>query len=212
LSSVKVNGEETKDRAHTAVDEPNPQDDYGKSKWLAEQALAQVSSETGLQTAVVRSPLVYGPGVRANFLRLMQWVDRDLPLPLASIHNKRSLVSVWNLCDLLIRTLEHPAASGRTWLVSDGCDLSTPEIIRYIGNAMAKRPRLLPVPVGFLRLAGVLAGRSAEMARLCGSLVVDTSETRRALGWSPPVTVADSLSRTVEWFRSRHTSPFDVAR
>jgi nucleoside-diphosphate-sugar epimerase len=207
LSSIKVNGEETRGRAYTATDEPSPRDAYGMSKWLAEQAVAKVGTATGMPWVIVRSPLVYGPNVRANFLRLMRWVDREWPLPLGAIHNSRSLVSIWNLCDLLHQVSKHPAAPGNIWMVSDGEELSTPELIRRIGAAMDRRVRLLPVPASLLQLIGGLSGRKAEFARLCGSLAVDISLTRRELGWSPPVTVDEAIARTVEWYSSFAMQP-----
>lgn len=200
LSSVKVNGEETAERSYSAADEPRPQDAYGNSKWCAERHLHEVAASSALECAIVRPPLVYGPGVRANFLRLMRWVDRELPLPLAAIHNKRSLVSVWNLCDLLRYLLTHPAAPGRTWMVCDDEDLSTPALIRRIGRAMDRRVRLLALPPSLLHLAGGIIGKRAEIARLCGSLAVDMTATRHELGWSPPMTVDESLAHTVGWY------------
>lgn len=202
LSSIKVNGEETTGHAFTPLDEPRPQDAYGMSKWLGEKSLMEVTARTAMRAVIVRSPLVYGPGVRANFLRLLRWVDKEWPLPLGAIGNRRSLVSIWNLCDLLVQLLKSPSAPGRTWMVSDGEDLSTPELVRRIGKAMGRRVTLLPVPVGLLHLLGGLAGRKAEVARLCGSLAIDISQTRRELGWSPPVTVDEALSRTVDWYLS----------
>jgi nucleoside-diphosphate-sugar epimerase len=206
LSSIKVNGEQTMGRAFAATDEPGPQDAYGVSKWLGEQAVRRIGAATGMETVVVRSPLVYGPNVRANFLRLMRWVDKERPLPLGAVENSRSLVSIWNLCDLLLHVSTHSAAPGRTWMVSDGEDLSTPELIRRIGAAMDRRVRLLPVPAGLLQLAGALLGRRAEIGRLCGSLAVDITETRRELDWSPPTTVDEAIARTVEWYSSSRTS------
>jgi UDP-glucose 4-epimerase len=197
LSSVKVNGEETTGHAYSAQDEPQPQDAYGTSKWLAEKHLAEVAGGTGMEAVVVRSPLVSGPGVRANFLRLLRWVDKEWPLPLGAIRNRRSLVSVWNLCDLLVLLLEHPLAPGRTWMVSDGEDVSTPDLIQRLGIAMSRRVRLLPVPMSLLRLLGRMTGREAEMARLCGSLLIDIGHTRRDLKWVPPVKLDEGLARTV---------------
>jgi UDP-glucose 4-epimerase len=153
-----------------------------------------------MQVAVVRSPLVYGPGVKANFLRLLRWVDRGRPLPLASIHNRRSMVSVWNLCDLVARTLTHPAAGGRVWMVSDGEDLSTPELLLRVAGAMQRRARLFAIPPGLLRTAGTLCGLGAAVARLCDSLTVDISATRSALEWSPPLSVEEGIARTVSWY------------
>jgi nucleoside-diphosphate-sugar epimerase len=200
LSSIKVNGEETPARAYTSADEPHPQDDYGLSKRRAEQHVAATAEHTGMEAVIVRPPLVYGPGVRANFLRLLRWVDHGWPLPLGAVRNARSLVNVWNLCDFLLLVLKHPDAPGRTWLVSDGEDLSTPDLIRRIGTAMGRRVRLPPVPVAFLQLSAALVGRRGELARLCGSLAVDITQTRTQLGWSPCVSVDEALARTVAWY------------
>jgi nucleoside-diphosphate-sugar epimerase len=199
LSSIKVNGEESA-RPYTSADDPAPRNQYGESKHLGEVALHDVSSATGLQVAIVRPPLVYGPEVRANFLRLLRWVDAQWPLPLGAVDNRRSLVNIWNLTDLIVRVLVHPSAAGRTWLVSDGHDLSTPELIRCIARAMARRARLLPVPTSLLYLAGAMSGRRDEVSRLCGSLTVDIAATRSQLDWNPPVTVEDAIARTVRWY------------
>jgi nucleoside-diphosphate-sugar epimerase len=201
LSSVKVNGDGA-DGPYRANDEPRPQDAYAESKLLGEQYAFQAGATGGMDVAVVRSPLVYGPGVRANFLRLMQWVYRGRPLPLGSVDNRRSLVSVWNLCDLLARVLASPRAAGNTWMVSDGEDLSTPELVRRIGKCMSRRVHLLRVPVPLLQVGGALIGRTKEISRLCGSLVVDMSRTRDELRWSPVVSVDEALARTCAWFVS----------
>ena len=200
VSSIKVNGEGPTVQPYTAQDEPHPEDVYGRSKWLGEQLLLEATAGAALEAAIVRPPLVYGPGVRANFLRLLQWVERGWPIPLGAVRNRRSLVGVWNLSDLLLRLLTHPAAPGRVWLVSDGEDRSTPELIRDIGRAMGRRVRLLPAPLGLLRLAAILSGRTTELRRLCGSLQVDMTSTCRELGWAPPVTVQEGLARTVRWY------------
>ncbi len=203
LSSVKVNGEETTGRAaFSANDEPQPRDAYGVSKWLGEKHLADVADCAAMETATVRSPLVYGPGVGANFLRLLRWVDKGFPLPLGAVDNRRSLVSIWNLCDLLQRLLQAPVPSGRTWMVSDGEALSTPELVRRMGRAMDRRVRLLPVPPKLLHLLGTMMRRQAEMARLCGSLVIDAAQTRADLQWSAPIPIDEALARTVLWYRS----------
>lgn len=199
LSSIKVNGEETQRGAYSHLDPPQPLDPYGVSKWRAEQSLRVVAND-GLSYAIVRPPLVYGPGVRANFWRLMRWVDKGLPLPLGAVANQRSLVSIWNLCDLLQRLLGPTVPSGRVWMVSDGEDLSTPALIRRIARAMNKSITLPPVPAGWLVAAGKLLGRGDEVRRLCGSLQVDITATRNELDWSPPVSVDESLRRTVDWY------------
>lgn len=201
LSSIKVNGEESPARAYTAADEPHPQNAYGLSKWRAEQHVAAAAAHTGVQAVIVRPPLVYGPGVRANFLRLLRWVDHGWPLPFGAVRNARSLINVWNLCDFLLLVLKHPSAPGRTWLVSDGEDLSTPDLIRRIGTAMSRRVQLPSLPASFLQLSAGLVGRRSEIARLCGSLTVDITQTRAQLGWSPCVPVDEALARTVAWYR-----------
>jgi nucleoside-diphosphate-sugar epimerase len=202
LSTVKVNGERTTELPYRPADRPEPVDAYARSKWLGELAVTEAAAPAGMEATIVRSPLVYGPGVRANFLRLMQWIDRRWLLPLGAIKNQRSLVSVWNLCDLLVSILTNPAASGKTLMVSDGEALSTPELIRRIGRAMNRRPRLLQVPVGVLRSCAALAGRAQEMERLCDSLVIDISRTREELDWSPPLPVDEALTRTAAWYFS----------
>jgi nucleoside-diphosphate-sugar epimerase len=204
LSSIKANGEETHGRPYRPDDDPAPRDPYGSSKLQGERFLWEVAAESTLQAVVVRPPLVYGPGVRANFLRLMRWIERGVPLPFGAIHNQRSLVCVWNLCSLLLLALDSPAAPGRVWMVSDADDLSTPELIRRIGRAMQCRVLLLPVPEGLLAAGGAVLGRKAEVMRLTGSLVVDIGRTRTELGWSPAVTVDEALTRTVRWYREQY--------
>jgi len=199
LSSAKVNGEEMEGRAYTAADEPHPQDLYARSKWLAEQALHDIAATTKMEIAIVRPPLVYGPRVRANFLHLMQWIDAQRPLPLGAVNNRRSLISSWNLCDLILNLLHNPAARG-TWLASDGDDLSTPELVRRIAAAMQRRARLVPLPVKVLRMLGKLSGHSTAVSRLCGSLALDIGATRTVLGWSPPLSVDEGLARTAAWY------------
>jgi nucleoside-diphosphate-sugar epimerase len=199
VSSVKVNGEATHGTdAFREDDRPAPLDPYGTSKWEAEQALRGVA---GLETVVVRPPLVYGPGVRANFLRMVQSVARGLPLPVGAVNNRRSLVFVGNLADALRACALHPRAAGETFLVSDGADLSTPELVRAIARHLDRPARLVPFPVPLLRLAGRAAGRGAQVDRLCGSLVVDGSRIRGLLDWRPPFTADQGLAETARWFR-----------
>lgn len=196
LSTVKVHGESTSPgRPWNANDEARPQDAYSRSKWEAEQSLWNEAAGSGLEVVVVRPPLVYGPGVRANMERLRRWVAQGLPIPLGSVDNRRSLVAVDNLVDLLARCIEHADAPGHSFLVSDGQDLSTPELVCAMASAMGRPARLLPVPPACLRLAGWLTARSAEVERLVGSLVVDPGPTHTTLGWQPPVTVAQGLNR-----------------
>jgi len=200
LSSVKVNGEETGERIYRADDPPAPSDAYARSKLQAEQVLFEIAAGR-FEAVAVRPPLVYGSGVGANFLRLLRWVQRGVPLPFGSIGNSRSLVSVWNLCDFLKLLLVAPAA-GRTWMISDGEDLSTPELIRRIARAMDRSVTLPRIPVSLLRVLGGLSGRRAEVARLCGSLRVDSAPARNTLGWVAPFTVDRALERTVQWLRT----------
>jgi nucleoside-diphosphate-sugar epimerase len=198
LSSMKVNGESTGGLPRFARDdEPRPEDAYGLSKWEAEQGLWEIASQTGMEVVVVRPPLVYGPGVKGNFARLLDLVRSGVPLPLASVNNCRSFIGLDNLVDLLIRCVDHPKAAGQTLLVSDGQDLSTPELLRMIANAMGRPARLFSVPVPLLRLAGRVVGRLNEVDRLVGSLRVDSSATRELLGWTPPVGVEEGIRRMV---------------
>lgn len=199
LSSIKVNGEES-EAPFTEQDIPRPGDPYGVSKWEAEQALAAVSSKTGMETVVVRSPLVYGPGVGGNFLSLLKLIRAGLPMPLGSVRNRRSLIYRENLVDGLIACLREPRAAGQTYLMSDGEDLSTPELIRRIASRMGQGVRLWPVPVTLLRAGGVLVGQRGVVARLTGSLQLDASKIRRELGWSPPLSVDRGIEKTVAWF------------
>jgi nucleoside-diphosphate-sugar epimerase len=202
LSSIKVNGEESGELPFDADCTPAPQDAYGKSKLAAELAIRTAATVRGMEFAIVRPPLVYGPGVQANFLRLMQWVDHERFLPLAAVENQRSLVSVWNLSELILILLRHRSANGKVWLVADDETLSTPELIRRLATALHRRARLLAVPVRLLRFAAAIAGREREISRLCGSLAVDCSRTREMLGWRPTVTVDEGLARTAAWYRS----------
>lgn len=203
VSSIKVNGEMTQQAPFRASDVPAPQDAYGQSKLEAELALQKISRETGLEVVIVRPPLVYGPGVGANFLRLMQLVKKGIPLPLGAIRNFRSLVALDNLVDLLIACVDHPAAVGRTFLVSDDHDVSTPELVRMLATAMGRRARLMPVPVECLRAGAVLLGKSAAADRLLGSLQVDIGNTRSVLEWEPVVSTEEAIGATVAHFLSR---------
>ena len=201
MSSVKVNGESTTiDSPFTSQDIPNPQDPYGRSKTQAEQVLWNVASTCELEGVVIRPPLVYGPGVRANFASLIGIVNRGIPLPLGSIHNKRSFVAIDNLIDCVATALQSSNAAGQTFLVSDGQDLSTPELIRAIASSLHKSPMLIPIPTALLKLAATTAGKRNAYDRLCGSLTVDIALTKQKLSWTPPFTVQDSLQRTVDAF------------
>jgi len=201
MSSVKVNGESTTiNSPFTAQDIPNPQDPYGRSKTQAEQALWKVTAMSGLEGVVIRPPLVYGPGVRANFASLIGIVNRGIPLPLGSIQNRRSFVSLDNLVDLISTTVQSPNAAGNTFLVSDGHDLSTPDLIRSIASVLHKSPMLFPFPSALLKLAATATGKRSAYDRLCGSLTVDIALTKQKLSWTPPFAVQDSLQRTVDAF------------
>lgn len=199
-SSVKAVGEGGT-RPYSETSAVNPTDPYGMSKLEAEQAVQAIGKQTGIETVILRLPLVYGPGVRANFFRLMQLVDRGLPLPLASVGNRRSMIFLGNLVDALRMCLSHKNAAGQIFMVSDGDDLSTPDLIRRIATAMGKKACLVKCPPGLLRIAGSLAGKGPEARRLIGSLSVDSHRIQNELGWTPPYTVEQGLARTVAWYR-----------
>jgi len=199
ISSIKVNGEATvNERAFFASDKPAPEDAYGLSKWEAEQGLMQLAVETEMEVVIIRPPLVYGPGVKGNFASMIKLVEKGLPLPLGAIYNKRSLVGIDNLVDLIIRCMDHPAAANQVFLAGDGEDLSTTELLRGVGNAMGKPARLIPVPAGLLQFGATLLGRKAMAQRLLGSLQVDISKTCELLDWKPPYTVEEGLRRCFE--------------
>lgn len=204
ISSIKVNGEGTRLGApYTAEDVPAPCDPYGVSKMEAEQQLRLLAEKTGMEVVIVRPVLVYGPGVKANFRSMMKWLNKGILLPLGAIHNQRSLVALDNLIDLIMVCLNHSSAANQTFLVSDGCDMSTSELLKRMGSALGKPARLIPVPAFLLRLAAVMIGRKVIGQRLCGSLQVDIGKTRRMLGWTPPSTVACALRKTAESFQRR---------
>ncbi len=199
VSSIKVNGETTQPgQPYIADDVPSPLDPYGVSKLEAEQGLWDIQAQTGMEVVIVRPPLVYGPGVKANFAAMLRWVARGMPLPLGAIHNARSMVALDNLVDLLVTCLKHPAAAGQTFLVSDGEDVSTTELLRRTAQAMGKKALLLPVPASVLELGAYLLGKRAVAQRLCGTLQVDIEKTRRLLGWIPPLTLDEGLRKAVE--------------
>lgn len=206
VSSIKVNGEQTRPgEPFRADDLPQACDPYGISKREAEDALLALAQESGLEVVIVRPPLIYGPGVKANFLSMLRWLKRGVPLPLGAIDNRRSLVALDNLVDLLVLCLSHPAASGQRFLVSDGEDLSTTELLRRLGQALGRPARLLPVPPAWIEAGARLLGRQSLSQRLCGSLQVNIDKTRERLGWIPPLTVDQALARTAAHFlESRH--------
>ncbi|MDR3213192.1 MAG: NAD-dependent epimerase/dehydratase family protein [Azoarcus sp.] len=203
VSTAKVWGGRTLPGQPFTVDSaPDPDDAYARSKLEAERALRALAADGSMEVVIVRPPLVYGPGVKANFLRLMQWLDRGWPLPLAAAHNQRSLIARDNLVDLLARCLDHPAAANQVLPVSDGEDLPVAELLRRLGNALGKPARLFHVPIRLLRIGATLFGQQAMADRLCAPLQVDDGHTRRLLGWSPPLTVDEALARTAADFRA----------
>ena len=200
ISSIKVNGEETNERPFKADDIPDPEDSYGISKWEAEQVLQKIGCNSEMEIVIIRPPLVYGPEVRANFLKLMKLVKSGLPLPFGAINNSRSFVAVDNLADLILICLHHPAAINQTFLVSDGDDLSTPELLWRTAKAFGKSSRLIPIPVLLLKAAALLLGKKDFFQRLCGSLQIDIGKTRQLLGWTPKVSVDAALLKTTKHF------------
>lgn len=203
LSSIKVNGEFTEvGKTFTADDVPAPQDPYGISKHEAEQSLRQIASETSMEVVIIRPPLVYGPGVKANFESMMRWLVRGFPLPLAAVtENRRSLVALDNLMDLIVTCLNHPAAANQTFLVSDGEDISTAELLKRMGTALGHPARLFYLPPALLRLGATVLNKPGIYQRLSGSLQLDITKTRQLLGWTPPVSVDKGLWRAAEGFR-----------
>jgi nucleoside-diphosphate-sugar epimerase len=196
ISSIKVNGEETSNgRFFTEKGKPAPDDAYGISKLEAEKGLMGIAEETGMEVVIVRPPLVYGPGVKGNFASMIKLVELGLPLPLGAIQNKRSLVAVDNLVDLIVTCIDHPAAANQVFLVGDGHDLSTTELLRSVAKAIGKPSRLIPVPQSMLMFGARLVGKGDVAQRLLGSLQVDISKARTLLGWEPPVTVDEGLRR-----------------
>lgn len=194
ISSVKVNGEFTSvEKPFTEDDAANPQDAYALSKFEAERGLLQIAQQTGMQVVIIRPPLVYGPGVKANFASMMRAVKRGFPLPLGAIYNKRSFVYIDNLVSLILRCIDHPAAANQIFLVSDGVDLSTTELLRECANALGVKARLLPVPQSWIEACAELVGKRDMAQRMCGNLQVDICKARELLGWAPRVTVKDGL-------------------
>lgn len=196
VSSIKVNGEGG-DAAYRETDAPAPEDPYAISKWEAEQGLWRIAKETGIEVVVLRPPLVYGPGVKANFRRLLDTVACGWPLPLGAIDNRRSLLYLGNFVDAIRLCIEHPAAAGQTFLIDDGQPVSTPHLIRSVAHAMGRSARLFSVPVPLLRAAAHLLGKRAAFDRLAGSLWLDSATIRNSLGWVPPYSLQAGLAETV---------------
>jgi nucleoside-diphosphate-sugar epimerase len=198
ISSVGVNGAQTVlGKPFSETDKPNPYNNYAFSKWEAEQGLLHITAETGMEVVIIRPPLVYGPHAPGNFSSLMRWLKRGVPLPLGAIHNQRSLVALDNLVDFIVTCITHPQAANQTFLVSDGQDLSTTELVRGMAQAAGMPARLLPVPVWALQAGASLLGKGDAVQRLWGNLQVDISKARSLLGWVPPVSVEEGLRRAM---------------
>lgn len=201
ISSIKVNGEETPlNIPFTADTEPAPVDPYGISKLEAEKGLMLIAAQTAMEIVIIRPTLVYGPGVKANFLSMMRWLQKGIPLPFGAIWNQRSLVALGNLVDLIVTCIDHPKAANQIFLVSDGNDLSTTELLQKMGRALGRPARLLPVPSVILKCGAALLGKKSLSQRLCGSLQVDIGKNRELLGWAPPISVDEALSITAKSF------------
>jgi nucleoside-diphosphate-sugar epimerase len=182
----------------SADGKPNPVDPYAISKWEAENGLHAIAEQTDMEVVVIRPPLVYGAGVKANFKMMMDWVGLGVPLPLGAIYNKRSFVALDNLVDLILTCIKHPAAANQTFLAADNEDVSTTKLLQLIGDALGKPARLIPVPEILLRNAAVVLGKKSAAERLLGSLQVDISKTRDLLGWEPPLSLKKGLLKIVE--------------
>ena len=201
VSSVKVNGEvNKKNKPFRADDNPNPQDPYGISKCEGEAGLIQLSKETGMEVVIIRPPLVYGPGVKANFLNMIKILDKGIPLPLRSVSNKRSLVFVGNLVDLLIRVTDHPKAAGHVFLVSDDHDVSTATLLKSMSSALGKKAKLIPVPLFLLKAIFYIIVKASHSQRLLESLSLDISKTKELLSWTPPISFEEGIARTARSF------------
>ena len=197
ISSIKVNGEHSDlNKPFTEADVADPQDAYGLSKYEAEQGLLLIAQQTGMEVVIIRPPLIYGPGVKANFKSMLHFVKRGIPLPFGIINNKRSFVYLGNLISLIIRCIDHPEAANQVFLVSDGEDLSTTQLLTGCAKALGVKARLLPVPQKLIEFFANLLGKQDMAQRLCGNLQVDISKARHLLNWTPPVSVADGLIET----------------
>ena len=203
LSTIKVNGETSGATAFRADDVPAPAEPYAIAKFEAEQALMEITENSEMGLSIIRPPLVYGPGVRGNFASLLGLCAKGLPLPLSSIDNRRSLIYVGNLVSLVGHILDHPKADGGIYLVRDGEDVSTPELIKRVSAALGITPRIFPFPQFLLAIAGALGGKSAAVSRLIESLVADDSLTRSDLDWTPPFSMVQGLQETADWFKNK---------
>ncbi len=199
ISSIKVNGEGTfLEGPYMADDSPAPVDPYGVSKMEAEKGLLALAQETDMEVVIIRPPLVYGPGVKANFAAMLKWLDKGVPLPFGAVHNQRSLIALDNLIDFIVTSITHPQAANQIFLLCDGEDVSTTELLKKAANAMGKKPLLLPVPVGMMRFGAKLLGKEAVADRLFSSLQIDISKAKNLLDWTPPISVDEGLRRTVQ--------------
>lgn len=203
VSSIGINGSKTEDKPFTEANTVAPYNPYTISKYEAERSLLEISDRTGIEFVILRPPLVYGPGNPGNFLRLLKLVQFGFPLPLGSVKNHRSMIYLGNLVDALIVCAQHSGAAGKTYLVSDGRDVSTPQLIRDLARLMNKPAKLWPTPPALLRLVGRIAGKAAEVERLIGSLVIDSSKIHHELGWVPPYSTEQGLTETVRWFKGK---------
>jgi UDP-glucose 4-epimerase len=202
LSSLKVNGESKinnhKNKIITINDKPNPEDEYAKSKLEAENILFEIAAKKNLEVVVVRLPLVYGYGAKGNLAKLIKLIKIGIPLPFGLIENKRSMIGINNLVDMLLICINHPSAAGKTFFVSDGKDLSTQELIQFIASAMDSKVNLFPLPISFLKLAGYIIGKNSEIDRLIGSLQVDISQTSELLNWKPNISVEEEIRKMIK--------------
>lgn len=204
LSSIKVNGEKTATgRAFRADDIPAPEDPYGVSKMEAEKALLKLSKSTGMEIVVIRPPLIYGPGVGANFMAMMRWLARRVPLPLGAIDNQRSMVALDNLLNLILTCASHPKAAGQVFLVSDDQDVSVTQLLKKLARAMKVKAILLPIPVAIIQFVAVILGKASVAQRLCDNLQVDIAKTKELLNWTPPLSVDEGLQATADWYLSK---------
>ena len=203
LSTIKVNGEQSTGKPFSAEDSVNPLESYAISKWEAEKTLKEIGSESGMEIVIIRPSLVYGAGVKGNFLRLLKLVETAYPIPLGAVVNKRSMVNLDNLCDLIRVCIDHPKAGGETFLVSDNHDLSIACLIRLIADSMQRPARLISLPVSWLYGVSKIIGKKSEMERLCESLQVDIQKTIDILEWIPPCSVEAGVRKTVTWFQNQ---------
>ncbi len=200
VSSISIHGNSTDDLAYAEDDHPNPHSSYAISKWEAEQLLRSMTKALDMELVIVRPPLVYGPGVGGNFLRLMRWVDRGWPMPLGRVSNMRSFIGIENLSDLIVECVVNPKAAGQTFLAADGEDLSTQDLIRRVAKLLGRPARIWPFPVGAMRCVAKYLGKEAMLDRLCNCLRVDSSKARRVLGWQPRISLDQGLAETAEWY------------